>query len=122
MGDLSKNFSRYEFECQCKCGFNTVDAELIKVLEKLRLVLRGPRITINSGCRCERHNAEIGGSPNSQHLRGKAADIVVEGVCPDTVADCLVDLFPDRYAVGRYKTFCHIDVRSKKSRWDMRNI
>jgi len=119
MGDLSDNFSRHEFKCRCGCGFDTVDAELIKVLEKLRLILGGPRIVISSGCRCQKHNAEIGGSPNSQHLKGKAADIKVERVHPDMVADCLGDSIPDKYGIGRYIDRTHIDVRSTKARWDL---
>jgi len=120
MGDLSKHFSLGEFVCNCGCGFDTVDAELIKVLEELRLALGGPRIMINSASRCENHNRSVGGKITSQHLRGKAADIVVDGIRPDNVADCLLDLCPDRLGVGRYKTFTHIDVRRGKARWDNR--
>ena len=32
----SKYFSRSEFACRCGCGFDTVDAELLQILEKLR--------------------------------------------------------------------------------------
>ena len=120
MGDLSKNFSRFEFACPCGCGFDTVDAELIRVLEDLRRCLFDHPITINSGCRCEKHNADesVRGTPGSQHLTGKAADIVVEGVSPSMVADCLEDKYPDRYGIGRYPTWTHIDVRSgPPKRW-----
>jgi uncharacterized protein YcbK (DUF882 family) len=44
------------------------------VLEPAREKLGGP-IIVNSGYRCERHNREVGGVANSQHLRGEAADI-----------------------------------------------
>lgn len=123
MGDLSKNFSRDEFKCQCKdnCGFDTVDAELIAVLEKLRLALRNHQIKITSGCRCIHHNREVKGSINSYHMSGKAADIVVDGIDADDVADCLEDLYPDRYGIGRYQGRTHIDVRSTtRARWDYR--
>ena len=36
MGDLSENFSRHEFACKCGCGNDTVDAELIRVLQSVR--------------------------------------------------------------------------------------
>jgi len=121
VGDLSDHFNRYEFKCHCGCGFDTVDAELIKVLEILRDVLLGPRIMIYSGCRCISHNYAIGGSRMSQHIVGKAADIIVEGTRPSIVADCLIRTFPNHYGIGRYKMFCHIDVRSKKARWDSKN-
>ena len=120
IGKLSEHFWRSEFSCKCGCGFDTVDAELIVVLEKLRLVLRNHPITIVSGCRCHQHNYDVDGSISSEHLRGKAADVVVDGVPADTVADCLEDLYPDRYGIGRYPSWTHIDVRSLKARWDKR--
>ena len=30
---VSKNFSRYEFECQCGCGFAAADVTLLEALE-----------------------------------------------------------------------------------------
>jgi uncharacterized protein YcbK (DUF882 family) len=120
IGQLSENFWRSEFACPDGCGFNTVDAELIVVLEHLRLVLRNHPITITSGCRCQQHNHDVGGADGSEHMNGKAADIVVVGIHADQVADCLEDLYPDRYGIGRYDGRTHIDVRSSKARWDYR--
>ncbi|KMQ73774.1 D-Ala-D-Ala carboxypeptidase family metallohydrolase [Marinobacter subterrani] len=74
-------------------------------------------ITITSGCRCESHNANVGGSPNSQHLRGRAADIQVEGVDPPLVSQWLEKTYPD-LSIGRYDTFTHIDTRTNgPARW-----
>lgn len=120
MGDISTHFNRDEFACKCGCGFDTVDAELVTVLEDLRARLRGKPIKINSACRCVRHNAKVGGAENSVHRTGKAADIVVKGFDADTVADCLEELYPDRYGIGRYPSFVHIDVRKEKARWSKR--
>ena len=36
----------------------------------------GKPITITSGYRCEKLNKLVGGKPNSQHLKGQAADLV----------------------------------------------
>lgn len=119
MGDLSFHFSRSEFACRCGCGFDTVDHELIGVLEALRDRF-GATVSINSGCRCATHNQAEGGSPKSQHLLGKAADVVVTGVLADKVADYLESAYPDKYGIGRYKGRTHIDVRAAKSRWDLR--
>ena len=33
---MSKYFSRSEFSCNCGCGFDTVDFELIQMLDGLR--------------------------------------------------------------------------------------
>lgn len=35
--------------------------------------------TITSSIRCPEHNREVGGAPNSPHLRGYAVDIAVHG-------------------------------------------
>lgn len=120
MGDISLHFDRSEFACPCGCGFDTVDAELVEVLEDLRGRLRGKPIKINSGCRCVRHNAKVGGVENSIHRTGKAADIVVKGIDADTVADCLEELYPGKYGIGRYPSFVHIDVRPVVARWNKR--
>jgi uncharacterized protein YcbK (DUF882 family) len=116
MGDLSEHFSRKEFECSCGCGTDTVDAELLHVLESIRSVT-GAAIKINSGHRCEKHNKSIGGAKNSMHLTGKAADIVVKGISPKDVYENLDIAYKDKYGIGKYETFTHIDVRKTKARW-----
>jgi hypothetical protein len=47
-------------------------------LEKVRLVLNGKPIHVNSGYRCPRLNSVIGGAQTSAHMKGLAADIL----CP----------------------------------------
>ena len=113
---LSENFSREEFACKCGCGQDLVDAELITVLERLREWADAP-ITITSGNRCQIYNNKIGGSPSSQHLLSKAADIQVKGFTPREVYNILNRWYSDAYGIGQYITFVHIDVRAKKGRW-----
>jgi uncharacterized protein YcbK (DUF882 family) len=92
-----------------------VDSELLRILEEIRAHFDRP-ITINSACRCADHNRDVGGSDNSQHLYGRAADIVVAGVDPALVAE-LADQM-DCGGVGEYDTFTHIDTRSHQiARW-----
>ena len=111
---LSDSFSRSEFECSCGCGFDTVDAFLLESLETLREALQQP-ITITSACRCQNHNKAVGGMPNSQHKKGRAADIQVKHTLPSVVADLAEAL---GLSVGRYDTFTHIDTRSGgPARW-----
>lgn len=118
MGDISKHFNRSEFACKCGCGFDVVDVELVNTLETLRQLL-GP-VSINSGCRCKAHNDSVGGSPHSQHLLGKAADVVVKDMPADTAYEILDKMYPDSHGVGRYNGRTHIDVRESKARWDSR--
>lgn len=117
---LSANFYRDEFECKCGCGFDTVDAELIQVLQDVRDEF-DCSITITSGCRCAKHNAEEGGATTSMHLQAKAADFTVKKTHADLVADYLESLYPEKYGIGRYTGRTHIDVRAKKVRWDNRS-
>ena len=116
---ISPHFDRDEFACKCGCRFDSVDVELIGMLEKIREKYNSP-ITINSGCRCLKHNIAIGGSENSQHITGKAADFVVQGVEPALVANFIIKYNPLKYGVGIYNTWVHVDSRSQPARWDKR--
>jgi len=116
MGDLSDNFSRSEFECKCGCGFNTVDTELLHVLEVTRQEF-DRKTKITSGCRCEPWNIKVGGKINSKHLIGQAADIQVNGVSPEKVFRFLSMRYNNKYGIGNNKEFTHLDVRPDKARW-----
>ena len=48
------------------------------VLEPLRVAMNEP-IKIGSGYRCEKLNNAVGGVYNSQHLKGQAADLCIDG-------------------------------------------
>lgn len=81
-----KNFRIQEFECKCgQCSMPSevqanIEALVNNVLDPLREVYGKP-IYVNSGCRCEKHNKAVGGVPNSQHMKGEAADVrPVQGV------------------------------------------
>jgi len=116
---LTEHFTRKEFSCKCGCGFDTVDAELLQVLSDLRGQFNSV-VKINSGTRCINHNGNIGGSENSQHLIGRAADIKIALVHEDIVADYLEAAYLDKYGIGRYTGRTHIDTRAEKARWDLR--
>lgn len=135
MGDLSQRLSRYEFACQCGCGFDTVDAELVQVLEDcadfFQRDLAGVdrvKIIITSGARCSIHNEMIGGSPKSQHVAGRAADFTLTAVYhdgearinDDIIADYLELQHPNQYGIGRYQGRTHLDTRTGLARWDLR--
>ena len=48
------------------------------VLEPLRVAMGEP-IRVSSGYRCEKLNKAVGGVYNSQHLKGQAADLCIDG-------------------------------------------
>jgi uncharacterized protein YcbK (DUF882 family) len=111
-----KHFKRAEFLCGCGCGFGTVDFELAEVLDDVREYFDSA-VTITSGARCASHNRRVGGSSDSEHLRGTAADIKVSGVPAATVYDYLSKKYPGKYGIGKYATWTHIDVRLRAARW-----
>ncbi len=67
-------FDFSEFACQCGCGKNEAKQELIDKLNVARSHA-GMAFHINSGTRCEVNNRIGGGSLDSAHLAGWAADI-----------------------------------------------
>lgn len=117
MGNISTNFNRSEFACKCGCGQDSVDAELITILEIIREKFNLP-IEINSGNRCVVYNKSVGGGVSSQHLKGRAADIDIEGVPPAEIQDYVDQIWPNLYGMGRYETFTHVDSRGGKARWE----
>jgi uncharacterized protein YcbK (DUF882 family) len=117
MGDISKNFNRSEFECQCgECGLDTVDIELLELLQQLRD--KFGRLKITSGHRCVDHNNAIGGNKNSYHLHGRAADIVPLDADIIEVAN-YIESINHKGGMGVYldDNFIHLDARSYKARW-----
>ena len=118
---LSDNFKAYEFDCRCDdCTETRIDLELVAKLQALRnrlSALRGEDtpIHINSGFRCETHNAAVGGAKASYHMRGCAADIRVPGVEPAEVAKAAESV--GFLGVGLYDTFVHVDTRTSKFFW-----
>ena len=63
------------------------------VLEPLRAHFGRP-VRLSSGYRSARLNAQIGGSQTSQHSKGEAADIEVDGVSNHEVAEYIRDHLP----------------------------
>ena len=135
MGDLTKNLSRHEFACKCGCGFDTVDIDLARILQETvdaffnASMVDRVSITINSGCRCPAHNKAVGGSKNSRHMDGNAADFTLtyvtagvnKPVDPNKVAAYLDKKFKYEYGIGWYHGRTHFDTSSSgRRRWDMR--
>lgn len=114
--DKIKYFKPYEFTCKCGCGLNNINLKLVKILDEIRDYFGQP-IMINSGCRCTKHNKEVGGVVNSRHISGKAADIYVKGVDKSKVlAKCqeYVKNGRARYAYTNNKNMgnaVHIDIQ-----------
>jgi uncharacterized protein YcbK (DUF882 family) len=114
---VSKNFKVKEFACTDGTDPIFIDSELVAVLQKIRDYF-GKSVKINSAYRTPPKNKAVGGKAYSQHLYGKAADIVVSGITPKKVAAYAEKLMPKKGGIGIYKNFVHIDVRATRSRWN----
>ena len=104
-------FTEDEFRCHC-CGKLIIDDKLIDLLDKAREIAGVPFIVV-SGYRCKKHNAEVGGKPNSAHLVGKAADIkATDSRTRFKIVQALVKVGFHR--IGIAKGFIHCDIDDSK--------
>jgi len=120
---LTNNFSLSEFECKCGCKMPAFVEENIKELAENLQVLRNVvgKLDLTNAYRCKEHNADVGGSTNSQHLKGKAADIKSKDFSSSEIATIADDLMKSEKfkigGVGIYNTFTHVDIRGTRARW-----
>ena len=118
-GKLTENFHADEFMCKCGCGTNYFDLVLVSSLQQLRNMLNRPLI-INCACRCPKHNADVGGAPESYHLS------TITKLCQ--AVDLRCDSSSFRYhlvssamklgfnGIGIYPSFVHLDLRNETPR------
>lgn len=119
MSDLSPHFSESEFTCDCGCKTTFVEPRLLNALEELRTLINRP-IKILSGFRCVKSNQEVGGTKSSQHMYGKAADIVIKDFSVPQMYEAALqinDFFEGGIGVYPENGFIHVDVRLTKARW-----
>lgn len=114
---ISEHFKLSEFQSGDSQEVK-IDSELVAKLEKLRERIGQP-IRINSGYRTPEHNKAVGGSYNSQHMKGVAVDIdLPQGLTIDELANMAEAIGFD--GIGKYYTFVHLDVRGYHAHWDER--
>ena len=122
---MTKNFSKEEFDCNdgSEMPIN-IYHNMVKVANQLQILrdeLKKP-IHINSAYRSEEYNASIGGVKDSQHIMGRAADIVIKGMTPIEVSEVIEDLIEKgdmlQGGIGIYSSFVHYDIRGTKARWN----
>ena len=118
--ELSPHFRLAEFTSRDGADKVLVDDGLVELLEAIRAAV-GSAVTISSGYRSPAHNKAVGGVSHSQHLYGRAADIVVARASPLLVGQIAEYYLGDRGGIGVYETFTHVDTRSVRSRWDRRS-
>ena len=104
-----------EFNCPC-CGLNDMSSEVYMKIDAIRGKLGVP-LHINSGMRCIKHNAEVGGKTDSMHLLGKALDVSLLNLPVEKRHEFLELVHSEFNGVGIAKTFIHMDIRQKKAGW-----
>mgnify|MGYP002700819613 CR=1 FL=1 len=90
-----------------------MDATFLRMLNHARQIAGIP-FRINSGFRTEQHNEKVGGTENSSHLRGFAADIHA----PSSTYryEILSALFKAGFTrIGVAKSFIHVDADPTKT-------
>ena len=128
MSAVTLHFKSTEFDCKDGTAYPEEWlprlVTLCVCLEQIRHELGGQPMTIISGFRTEPYNQKCGGSKNSQHKEGIAADIRVKGVKPQEVADVIENLIATgrclEGGIGIYhkQNFVHYDFRGTKARWE----
>lgn len=119
-----------EFACNGEVLINDKVIDHIQRLQRFRDWYLRP-MPINSGYRTAEHNSKVGGSPNSQHLKGIACDIALpkeffkmkkarQDLFLSNIKAKWLTLGNGTGGVGFYDTFFHLDSRQAYSFWDER--
>ena len=102
------HFQLHEFDSPDQPGSGArMDHEFLDMLDVARSIAGVP-FAINSGYRTAKHNKKVGGSTNSSHLRGKAADIAcTNSASRYRIMSALIAAGFTRIGIGA--TFIHVD-------------
>lgn len=114
MLDRLKYFSLDEFDSpdHPNSGVN-MDPNFLKLLDLARGIAQ-TEFRVTSGYRTESHNKNVGGVPNSSHLRGFAADIAaVDSLSRYKIVSAALQAGINR--IGIANTFIHLDADPDKS-------
>jgi len=112
-------FRAFEFRCRCGCGGGFADMDS-PFLERLTIARwhAGVPFVLNSAFRCPAWNAhpDVGGEPDSYHLRGRAVDIRIFSDAHRS--DVILGLIRAGFTgLGIYATFVHADDRGESKIW-----
>lgn len=109
-------------ELRCKDGTpypaewrETRAVALAQAFERLRAAVGLP-LTVLSGYRTPAHNTAIGGAKASQHVQGRALDLLPPKGWDVLELAAVAKDIPAIRGLGLYGTFLHIDVRPTERR------
>ena len=109
-----KYFTYEEFDSPDFVGSGKlVSDELISMLDVARKKY-GKSMAINSGYRTIEHNAEVGGKPESSHLKGLAVDIKCTNSTDRFLLEGILrEVGFTRIGIGN--SFIHVDIDKEKT-------
>jgi zinc D-Ala-D-Ala carboxypeptidase len=110
-------FKIEEFACKCTypdCDAPVMDPDFLMKADAMR-GLWGKHLVCNSGARCLRHNADVGGAKDSEHTRGQAGDFRTANR-EESVELAKVAEVVGFTGIGIYETWVHCDIGMKR-RW-----
>jgi zinc D-Ala-D-Ala carboxypeptidase len=113
---ITQNFSRAEIACRCGCGADQISLELICKLQESRdeyFKIFNEGLIVACGCRCPKHNTEVGGEDKSAHITtekkiGEAVDIACTDSHKRHVLIGILRKYFTRMEVG--SSWLHVDV------------
>lgn len=110
---IGRNFRVKEFKCNDGTDTILISKRLVELLQIIRDHFN-QQVIITSGYRTTSYNAQVGGATKSQHLYGRAADIIVQNISPIEVYNYVNSILKG-YSGGigcyRSKGYVHVDVR-----------
>jgi uncharacterized protein YcbK (DUF882 family) len=89
--------------------------DVARAFEELRAAVGLPLVVL-SGYRTAAHNRAIGGAANSQHVQGRALDLLPPKGWTVLQLAAVAKGIEDIRGIGLYGTFLHIDVRPSDRR------
>ena len=130
---LTKNFTLQEFFSGGQFGAKTeaIPPGFIPNVQRLAEQLQVIRdevgaLKVASGYRTPEHNRKVGGSPKSQHLQAKAADLHPLEVSVEKLQETVKRLIDEgkihNGGLGLYDWGVHYDIRDNSARWGYRTI
>ena len=122
---ITEHFDSSEFKQPARKGFEErpypeewVQDRLVPLCTQLELIrekLGNYPIKVISGYRSPEYNSAIGGAKQSQHMQGRAADIIIKELDAITVYNKILLLVKAKESeiggLGRYDDFTHVDIR-----------
>lgn len=121
---LTKNFDLAEFACKDGTPVPVTMIPTVQELANNLQVIRdtiGEGLHINSAYRTPAYNKKIGGAKDSQHPKGRAADLTCKSKTPKQLHAIILKLIKEgkikQGGVGLYPGFVHYDIRGTEARW-----